>query len=62
MINVRCQYECNGCGFDMQGFGRCEPAGNCTDAVGWRSAGVNFWKDLKLPSQLYPMMNVPDIL
>ena len=27
MINVRCQYECNGCGFDMQGFGRCEPAG-----------------------------------
>nr|WP_330369114.1 metalloregulator ArsR/SmtB family transcription factor [Dorea longicatena] len=20
MINVRCQYECNGCGFDMQGF------------------------------------------
>ena len=26
MINVRCQYECNGCGFDMQGFGRCEPA------------------------------------
>ena len=22
MINVRCQYECNGCGFDMQGFGR----------------------------------------
>ena len=21
MINVRCQYECNGCGFDMQGFG-----------------------------------------
>ena len=38
MINVRCQYECNGCGFDMQGFGRCEPAGNCTDAVGWRKA------------------------
>ena len=22
MINVRYQYECNGCGFDMQGFGR----------------------------------------
>ena len=56
MINVMCQYECNGCGFDMQGFGRCEPAGNCTDAVGWRSAGVNFWKDLKLPSQLYPII------
>ena len=24
--------------------------------------GVNFWKDLKLPSQLYPMMNFPEIL
>ena len=24
----------------MQGFGRCEPAGNCTDAVGWRKVRV----------------------
>lgn len=30
----------NGCGFDMQGFGRCEQAGNCTDAVGWRIVRV----------------------
>ena len=27
-----------------------------------KSAGINFWKDLKLPSQLYPMMNFPEIL
>ena len=33
---MRCFYERYRCGFDLQGFGGCEPAGNCEDAVGWR--------------------------
>ena len=57
MINVRCQYECNGCGFKVLGdANRLEIVQMLSDG---EKCGINFWKDLKLPSQLYPMMNFP---
>ena len=48
MINVRCQYECNGCGFDLQGFGRCEPAGIVQMLSDGEKCGCKLWERFEI--------------